>query len=120
MSFATNREFLVRSMKQNGKFRDRFVSALRGRLAPNTGLTVDQLAYAIGMHGESVRNWLRGDTGISSEAVDAVILFFSKDPTFLVEIYPQCTPLVAAKREHEKAYALVQGLKDLWQTEAAA
>jgi hypothetical protein len=69
-----------------------------------------------------VRIWLRGDGGISSEAVDAVIAYFMwrGDHAFIVEVYPQVTPLVQHKREAEKALQLVNGLKELWQEGAAA
>ena len=109
-------------METHGNFKTRFVEALRKRLAPNTGLHADQLAGAIGRHGESVRNWLRGDCGISSEAVDAVIAFFmwQGDHAFIVEVYPQVTPLVQRKREADEALALVHGLRTLIQQTGAA
>lgn len=115
-------KYLVCSVKPHGEFKERFVRALSKRIQPRGPIHANQLAGHIGMHGETVRIWLRGEGGISSEAVDAVIAYFvwMRDPTFLIEVYPQVEPLVQAKHEAERAHALVRGLKQFLTEDAVA
>lgn len=66
-------------------FRDRFADALRRRLTPHTNLTVSQLAGAIGVSDQTVKNLLSKANEPSARVIDECVAMF-KD-SFLNEIY---------------------------------
>ncbi len=68
-------------------FRERQGAALRRRL--NTGFTGKMLAKSVGVHPDSVMNWLHGRVTMDGVAVAAVNAFFMAhgDYGFLSEIY---------------------------------
>ena len=70
-------------------FRERQGAALRRRL--NTGLTGKMLAKSVGVHPDSVMNWLHGRVTMDGVAVAAVNAFFMAhgDYAFLSELYGQ-------------------------------
>jgi transcriptional regulator with XRE-family HTH domain len=83
--------------------------ALRRRLHPNTGLHSDQLAYALGMNGDTVRAWLRGHNTPNGEAVSELLRFFyaSGDYGFAVELFGDAvTPLTKRARLREAVEAI--------------
>jgi hypothetical protein len=97
-------------------FSEIFKRALAKRLYPYTGLRKEVLCDAIGVHGMTLRSWLRGENAPSGPMVAACINFFTRtgDHTFIQELYPDAvTPLVQRKREADKALELVNGLKSL-------
>jgi transcriptional regulator with XRE-family HTH domain len=71
--------------KPTRTFRERFSDALRRRLAPNTNLTVSQLAGAIGVSDNTIKNLLSKANEPSARVIDECVALF-KD-TFLNEIY---------------------------------
>jgi hypothetical protein len=71
--------------KPTRTFRERFSDALRRRLAPNTNLTVSQLAGAIGVSDNTIKNLLSKANEPSARVIDECVAMF-KD-TFLNEIY---------------------------------
>jgi transcriptional regulator with XRE-family HTH domain len=74
------------SLPNSGRtFRERFSDALRRRLAPNTNLTVSQLAGAIGVSDNTVKNLLSKANEPSARVIDECVRLF-KD-SFLNEIY---------------------------------
>lgn len=98
-----------------GNFGKRFQAALIRRLSPNTTLHPDQLAYAIGYEGRSVRNWLRGSHQPNGDAIGACVQFFAlrDDPMFLVEIYGDAAELVLKRHQRgEKAINLLEGMAE--------
>lgn len=99
------------------EFMKRFTDALRRRLYPNTGLRVDDLAYALGMNGFTLRAWLRGESCPGGDAVDGCIDFFTRagDHNFLQELYPKAvTPLIQRRKAADAALALVQSMKGVF------
>lgn|GEM_PF-3066824 len=70
-------------------FRERQGAALRRRL--NTGFTGKMLAKSLGVHPDSVMNWLHGRVTMDGGALAAVNAFFMAhgDYSFLGEIYGQ-------------------------------
>lgn len=65
--------------------RKRVMDALRRRLYPNTSLHEKQLAGAIGVTSRTVRNWVDGSTGLSSEHFGKLFAIFGVG--FYAEIY---------------------------------
>jgi hypothetical protein len=83
--------------------------ALRRRLHPNTGLHSDQLAFAIGMNGDTVRAWVRGHNVPNGEAISELLRFFysAGDYGFAVELFGEAvTPLTQRARVREAVEAL--------------
>jgi hypothetical protein len=70
-------------------FRERQSAALRRRL--NTGVTGKMLAKSVGVHPDSVMNWLHGRVTMDGVAVATVHAFFTAhgDHGFLSELYGQ-------------------------------
>lgn len=66
--------------------RPRVASALRTRLAPNTGVHRKQLADGIGRSQETIRQWLDEQSSIKAEDLYETAKFL-KDPTLISEIY---------------------------------
>ena len=105
------------------EFKKVFAEALRRRLHPNTGLHRDQFAYALGCHGETVKNWLRGESCPDGGAISAAINFFARsgDHAFLQELFPSaCAPLVRRNERAEKAIAFAESFQAFVQQGAAA
>lgn len=97
-------------------FGKRFREALERRLYPKTNIHPDQFAYALGMDGRSIRNWLRGDNQPSGFAVYQVIQFFASqgDMTILRDIYGDVvTPMVQRNEKGDRALKLLKELHDL-------
>lgn len=116
-------EFAKCSREMNGSFKDRFKKALARRLYPHTALRPDALAGEVGVHGMTLRNWLRGECGASGEMIDACISYFTwrGDHAFICELYPHAvTPLVQRAKQNEKKAAVVDALQELWKEGAAA
>jgi hypothetical protein len=105
------------------EFKKLFANALRRRLHPNTGLHRDQLAYALGVHAESVKNWLRGESCPDGGTVSACINFFARtgDHAFLQELFPDaCAPFVQRQKRAEKAIAFAESFQAFVQMGATA
>ena len=104
------------------KFSETFKRALAKRLYPYTGLRKEVLCGAIGVHGMTLRSWLRGENAPSGPMVAACISFFARsgDHAFILELYPDAVePLVTRSRKAEKAMALADSLRDYMQEVAA-
>ena len=73
---------------ESKEFRDRQARALQRRLAM-TGLTMKQIAYATGVHADTIMNWSYGRTTMNGAALMAIDEFFCAlgDWTFFEEIY---------------------------------
>lgn len=73
-------------------FRERQSAALRWRL--DAGITGKSLAYGIGVHPDTVMNWVNGRSTMDGTAIAAVDAFFSSrgDPGFLTEIFQPTEP----------------------------
>ena len=86
--FATNRP----------DFRERQSVALRRRL--DAGLSGKSLAYGIGVHPDTVMNWVNGRSTMDGAAIAAVDAFFSArgDPGFLSEVFKPAEPRKELKR----------------------
>lgn len=67
----------------------RLADALRRRLHPNTALRDVDLAHAIGMSVETIRNWRTGCSDPSSYRLGLLMKFFTwqNDFTFWSEVY---------------------------------
>lgn len=80
-------------------FRQRQSSALQRRLA--SGLTAKQMAYAIGVHADTILNWAHGYSTMSGDAIEAVNDFFESvvDWQFIAEIYGE----IGVKRRRRAA-----------------
>lgn len=105
------------------EFKKLFADALRRRLHPNTGLHRDQLAHALGMHGESVKNWLRGESCPGGGEVSACINYFARcgDHAFLQELFPDAVaPLIQRNKRAEKAIAFAESFQAFVQQGATA
>lgn len=105
------------------EFKKIFAEALRRRLYPNSGLQRDQFAYALGVHGETVKNWLRGESCPDGGALSAAINFFARvgDHAFLQELFPAaCAPLVLKTKRAETAIAFAESFQAFVQSGAAA
>jgi hypothetical protein len=104
MSSNPSRKFISRS-NPDQDFKSRLKEALRRRLHPNTGLHSDQLAGVLGLHGDTVRGWLRGSNAVSGPMLSELMRFFysAGDHDFAVEMFGDAiTPLAG----HAKAQAL--------------
>lgn len=68
-------------------FRKRQQDALQKRL--QGALTAKQIAYAIGVHGDTFLNWANGYTIMNGPAIEAVNGFFESigDWNFIADIY---------------------------------
>lgn len=66
-------------------FRDRFADALRRRLAPQTNLTVSQLADAISVSDQTIKNLMSKANEPSARVIDECVAMFAD--SFLNEIY---------------------------------
>lgn len=100
-------------MKQ--EFVKTFKEALTKRLFPFTSLRPDDLAYAIGVNGYTLRCWLRGENCANGAMVAACVGFFARQGDFAIlqELFPDTTPLVQRRKEDEAALQLVSGLRTL-------
>lgn len=117
------KEFRIRSGGMRMTFSEVFKTALTKRLHPYTGLRKDDLCYALGVHGMTVRSWMRGENAPSGPMVAAVIDFFARrgDPQFLQDLFPDAvTPLIQRKREDDEAAAVGYAIKKLMQGSIAA
>lgn len=104
------------------EFVETFKSALRKRLYPHTALRIDDLAYALGVNGFTVRSWLRGENCPSGSMVSGCISFFARsgDPQFICELFPDAvTPLIQKNKKAERALAFVESFKDVFEGAAA-
>jgi hypothetical protein len=105
------------------EFKERFKEALRKRMHPNTALRVDDLGYSLGIHGMTLRTWLRGESCASGPMVAACIDYFTRhgDHGFIQELYPNAVlPFVAQARAMEKAVRVADALADFIQERGAA
>lgn len=102
-------------------FRKTFGSALRRRLAPNTGLQPKVLASAMGCDVQSIYNHMNARNAPDGGMLQEYVRFFSAqgDHDFLTEIFPGVEPLVARKKEAEEALTFVRGLAKFAQGAAA-
>lgn len=85
------------------------IAELRKRLHPNTGLHAKTLAAAIGVHGETLERWMRGEAKPSWSVAGELMRFFWKqgDKAFLfavlridpASIMPSADQVAAALRE---------------------
>lgn len=86
-------------------FRQRFSSALRRRLAPNTGLTKAVLAHAIGIKDPgTIDNWLAEYSQPNSYIMGELISFF--DSGFANEVYGGHGVVVAKLSDARRAAAI--------------
>lgn len=121
MSCAENQSFPTGS-RVNPNFHRVVAEALRRRLHPNTGLHPAQLAYALGVNGETIRTWLRGHACPNGAAIDALLRFFyyAGDHGFAVELFGSAITPLARKAKVVKALeALDQARAALLSEEAA-
>ena len=74
--------------RERGLFTARLKRALGQRLWPQTGLHRKQVAGAIGVHGETLNKWIRGEGAPSGEMVSELIQFFwhRGDRSFAAEV----------------------------------
>jgi transcriptional regulator with XRE-family HTH domain len=86
-------------------FRDRFADALRRRLAPNTNLTVSQLAGAIGVSDQTIKNLMSKANEPSARVIDECVALF-KD-SFLNEVYG-CHHIHCIDTLHERRAAALR------------
>lgn len=117
------KKFRARSREDRMKFTELFSELLRRRLYPNSCIRMDDLAFAIGAHGMTVRSWLRGENSPSGPMMWATVNFFTRlgDHAFLAELFPDAvTPLIQRKREDEEAAAVGYALKKFMQSGAVA
>ena len=89
MSSASERKYFATDRLS---FRDRQSEALRRRL--EAGITGKSLAYGIGVHPDTVMNWVNGRSTMDGAAIAAVDAFFSAQgkPGFLTEIFQPTEP----------------------------
>lgn len=105
------------------EFQKSFANALQRRLQPNTGLHREVFAHAVGVHGETVKNWLRGENCPDGGAVSASINYFVRcgDHAFLQELFPDaCAPFVQRRKREEAAVRFAESFHDFIQTGAVA
>lgn len=115
--------FAKGSAQMKADFGGLFTQALKRRLYPFTALRVDDLAYAIGGNGYTLRSWMRGQTCPSGPMLAACIDYFARcgDHTFLQELFPSAVvPLVQRNQKAERALAFVESFRDVLQGEAVA
>jgi|GEM_PF-5707967 len=76
-------------MTRNGAIAGRFAQAVRGRLVPNTGVTLKMLARQTGLSHDTMERYLADSTTIPASAVqacDAAFRHFKLPPGFLQEV----------------------------------
>lgn len=92
-------------------FRDRLIAALSKRLYPAGRLHRKELAFALGVHGDTFNRWLRGEGSPAGEMVSELVRFFwhQGDRGFAAELFeieilpPPSAPLAAAVAALEQA-----------------
>jgi hypothetical protein len=113
MFCAKNQVLLTRSGVMADEISKLFSEALRRRLHPNTGLTVDQLAYSIGCNPMTLRGLMRGQGTPSAKVTWGCCNFFAKigDSSWLPEIMPEATkPLQVKAEEADKAIKFTRAI----------
>ena len=96
------------------KFRRRQAAALTAAMV-RCRLTAKELAHAIGVHGDTILNWARGEGTMDGDAIEACELFFlhAGDFRFFIEIYGElgayriqrAREIEAVAREHRERAA---------------
>src|SRR5690606_11326019 len=79
----------TRHVRHSSMFRDRLISALSQRLTPRGTLRRKELAYALGVHGDTFNRWMRGEGSPTSEMTAALVRFFwsAGDRSFASELF---------------------------------
>lgn len=115
------RKFHFCSARNRMKFKNTFGSALRERLAPNTGLHPKVLADAIGCDVQSVYNHMNARNAPDGAFLQAYIAFFAGrgDESFIVEVFPGITPLIQRKHKADRAVKFMETLAEFAQGAAA-
>jgi hypothetical protein len=85
-------------------FKVRLSRALLGRLHPNTGLHRKVLAHAVGVHENTIDNWIACYSQPDSYVMGELISFF--DAGFANEIYSAHGAVIAKLSDTRKAKAL--------------